>query len=114
MTKMPKIWLDYAKFMSKQHRITDTRQIYDRALVALPVTQHQLIWDAYIIWASSLEDFTDTACNVYRRYIEFSPEDTEYYIDFLLKNDLLEEALDLYKKLLEDDGFVSAKGKTRY
>ena len=37
---MPKIWLDYAKFMSKQHRITDTRQIYDRALVALPVTQH--------------------------------------------------------------------------
>ncbi|CDW87965.1 pre-mrna-splicing factor syf1-like [Stylonychia lemnae] len=114
MTKMPKIWLDFAKFMSKQLRVTDTRKIYDRALVALPVTQHQLIWDQYIIWASSLEDYTETACNIYRRYIDFKPEDTEYYVDYLLKNENLEEALDLYLKILEDDGFVSAKGKTRY
>ena len=38
MNKMPKIWLDYGKFSSKQHRITDTRRVYDRALITLPVT----------------------------------------------------------------------------
>lgn len=114
MNKMPKVWLDYAKFLSKQHKITDTRKAYDRALVALPVTQHQLVWDAYINWASSIEDFTETACHAYRRYISFKPEDTEYYIDYLLKNDLLEEALDLYVKILDDEGFVSVKGKSKY
>lgn len=38
MNKMPKIWLDYAKFLSKQHLITETRKVYDRALISLPVT----------------------------------------------------------------------------
>jgi len=61
-----------------------------------------------------LEEFTETAQYVYRRYIEFKPEVTEDYIDFLLTNDLLEEALELYVKILEDEGFVSSKGKTKY
>ena len=38
MNKMSKIWIDYAKFIAKQNRVTETRKIYDRALVALPVT----------------------------------------------------------------------------
>ena len=46
MSKMPKIWLDYAKFLSKHcTSVTKTREVYDRALQALPVTQHSLIWD---------------------------------------------------------------------
>jgi len=41
MSKMPKIWLDYAKFLGKQAgSLTLTREVYDRALLALPVTQH--------------------------------------------------------------------------
>lgn len=114
MTKMPRIWLDYTKFLNKQKLISRTRKAYDRALLALPVTQHQLIWDFYITWATQLEEFTETAQYVYRRYIEFKPEVTEDYIDFLLTNDLLEEALELYVKILEDEGFVSSKGKTKY
>jgi pre-mRNA-splicing factor SYF1 len=55
-----------------------------------------VIWEAYVNWAQSLENYTETACHVYRRYIAFKPEDTEHYIDYLLKNDLLEEALELY------------------
>lgn len=88
--------------------------MYDRALKALPVTQHQLVWDQYLEWASSLEDHTETAQFVYRRYVQFKPEDTEDYIDYLLRNDILEEALDLYIKVLSDDTFVSNKGKTKY
>jgi pre-mRNA-splicing factor SYF1 len=75
-----------------------------------------LIWVFYLEWACLLGDegFTQTVQNAFRRYIEFKPEDTENYIDYLLRNDLLEEALDLYIKLLSDEGFVSQKGKTRY
>ena len=39
MNKMPKIWLDYAKFVGKYcGEVSLTRSIYDRALIALPVT----------------------------------------------------------------------------
>lgn len=61
-----------------------------------------------------MEDFTELACHAYRRYIAFKPEDTEYYIDYLLQSDLLEEALDLYLSILSDEGFVSVKSKTKY
>ena len=39
MSKMPKIWLDYAKYLAKEcGSISQTRDVYDRALVALPIT----------------------------------------------------------------------------
>ena len=44
MHKMPRIWLDYAKFMAQQGFISRTRRLYDRALQSLPVTQHTMIW----------------------------------------------------------------------
>jgi hypothetical protein len=36
----------------------------------------------------------------YQRYIKLKPEKTLEYLDFLLKNDLLEDALSLYVKLI--------------
>jgi pre-mRNA-splicing factor SYF1 len=44
MKAMPRMWLDYAKFLGKQKKISKTRKIFDRALQNLPVTQHHLIW----------------------------------------------------------------------
>ena len=38
MCLMPRIWIDYAKFLAKQRHITRTRQTYDRALQNLPAT----------------------------------------------------------------------------
>lgn len=114
MNKMPKMWLDYAKFLAKQKLISRTRNVYDKALRALPVTQHGLIWDYYLEWACSLDELTDTAKHVYSRYVEFKPSGIEDYIDYLLRNDLLEDALDQYYKILTDETFVSQKGKTKY
>jgi pre-mRNA-splicing factor SYF1 len=51
---------------------------------------------------------------VYRRYIKFNVEAIEDYIEFLLKHDQLEEALSLYIAIIDDDGYVSPKGKTKY
>ena len=70
MCLMPRIWIDYAKFLAKQKHITKTRQIYDRALQTLPATQHGQIWASYLEWAESFaEEYPQTAQAAYRRYI---------------------------------------------
>ena len=51
MHKMPRIWMDYLTFLSAQHRTTETRHAFDRALRALPVTQHERIWELYLTFA---------------------------------------------------------------
>ena len=48
MHKMPRIWIDYCKFLTKQGKVTRTRRVFDRALRALPPTQHDRIWPLYI------------------------------------------------------------------
>ena len=70
MHLMPRIWIDYAKFLSRQKHITRTRRVYDRALQSLPVTQHGTIWKYYLEWAQSFaEDYPQTAQAAFRRYI---------------------------------------------
>ena len=44
MHKMPRIWLDYCAFLMDQKKITRLRRVFDRALRALPITQHERIW----------------------------------------------------------------------
>ena len=39
MKKMPKIWLDYAKYLANVCKsVSRTREVYDRALNTLPIT----------------------------------------------------------------------------
>ena len=52
--KMPRIWLDYASFLITQNKITKTRKVFDEALKALPITQHEMIWKAYIAWIKEI------------------------------------------------------------
>ena len=46
--QMPRIWMDYCQFLVGQEKITYTRHTFDRALRALPLTQHRRIWPLYI------------------------------------------------------------------
>lgn len=48
MHKMPRIWIMYLEFMLGQRFITRTRRLFDRALMSLPVTQHERIWPLYL------------------------------------------------------------------
>ena len=84
MHKMPRIWLDYLEFLSGQHRTTVTRQTFDRALRALPITQHEMVWALYLRFARECP-IKETAVRVYRRYLQFDPEGVEEYVDFLLQ-----------------------------
>lgn len=38
MHKMPNIWLMFADYTASLHKLSLTREIYDRALMSLPVT----------------------------------------------------------------------------
>ncbi len=48
MHKMPRIWIMYLEFMLGQRFITRTRRLFDRALMSLPVTQHERVWPLYL------------------------------------------------------------------
>lgn len=49
MHKMPRIWLEYLEHLMVQRFATRTRRTYDRALASLPITQHDRIWQMYMV-----------------------------------------------------------------
>src|SRR5438128_1939370 len=75
LNKMPRIWEMYLTFLLRQPKITHTRRTFDRALRALPITQHNRIWALYRPFANSASG--ETALRVWRRYMQIHPEDAE-------------------------------------
>lgn len=69
MHKMPRIWMDYCTLMTEQCYITRTRQVFDRSLRALPITQHHRIWPLYINFLKK-HNVYETAVRVFRRYLK--------------------------------------------
>lgn len=71
MHKYPRIWMEYLTFLTSQYKYTDTRRAFDRALRALPVTQHIRIWPMYIKFVRHI-NVPETAILVYKRYLQVS------------------------------------------
>ena len=67
--QMPRIWIDYCTFLVDQNKITRTRHVFDRALRALPLTQHRRVWPLYLKFVRSY-NIPETAIRVYRRYMK--------------------------------------------
>lgn len=67
--QMPRLWIDYCQFMVSQCKITRSRRTFDRALRALPVTQHPRIWPLYLRFGRNLP-LPETAIRVFRRYLK--------------------------------------------
>ncbi|KAJ8679446.1 hypothetical protein QAD02_015233 [Eretmocerus hayati] len=113
MHKMPRIWMDYCTLMTEQGYITRTRHIFDRALRALPVTQHHRIWPLYIDFVSK-HSVHETAVRVFRRYLKLAPEETEDYIDYLISIERLDEAAMKLAHIVNQDDFTSKHGKSKH
>lgn len=113
MHKMPRIWLDYLEFMLTQCKPTATRHAFDRALRALPITQHERIWELYLKFARECP-VKESAVRIYRRYLQYEPDGVEDYIDFLLSIQRITEAALKLAELLNRENFVSIKGKSRH
>ncbi|KAH7173635.1 uncharacterized protein B0J16DRAFT_194293 [Fusarium flagelliforme] len=110
--KMPRIWEMYLRFLVKQPLVTITRRIFDRALRALPITQHNRIWAIYRPFADSAAG--ETAVKIWRRYMQVHPEDAEDFIELLVQNGLYTEAALKFIDVLNDTRFNSKHGKGHY
>uniref|UniRef100_A0A8D9DPY9 Pre-mRNA-splicing factor SYF1 n=3 Tax=Cacopsylla melanoneura TaxID=428564 RepID=A0A8D9DPY9_9HEMI len=113
MHKMPRIWLDYCKFLMDQHRITQTRQVFDRSLRALPITQHHRVWPVYLSFVKA-NNVPETAVRVFRRYLKLFPEDAEDYIEYLCSIERLDEAAVKLAYIVNKESFVSKHGKSNH
>ncbi|XP_059311494.1 uncharacterized protein LOC132063080 [Lycium ferocissimum] len=114
MHKMPRIWIMYLVSLTEQKLVTRTRRTFDRALCALPVTQHDRIWEPYLVFVSQRGIPIETSLRVYRRYLKYDPNHIEDLLEFLLNSELWQEAAERLAGVLNDDRFYSIKGKTKH
>jgi pre-mRNA-splicing factor SYF1 len=112
LNKFPRIWEMYLTFLMRQPLVTTTRRAFDRALRALPITQHARIWALYRPFANSASG--ETAVKVWRRYIQIHPEQSEDFIEILADSGRYAEAIRLYMKILNDPKFVHKDGKSPF
>ncbi|CAI9087637.1 OLC1v1021756C1 [Oldenlandia corymbosa var. corymbosa] len=114
MHKYPRIWILYLDFLIERKFVTATRRTFDRALCALPVTQHEQIWSRYLKFVNQNGIPIETSLRVYRRYLRFDPSHVENFIEFLKHSERWQEAAERLARLLNDDQFFSIKGKTKH
>ncbi|KAK1635250.1 pre-mRNA-splicing factor SYF1 [Colletotrichum phormii] len=112
LNKMPRIWELYLKFLLQQPLVTTTRRTFDRALRALPLTQHNRIWALYKPFINSAAGIS--AVKVWRRYMQIHPEDAEDFIELLVQVGFYTEAIKKYMDLLNNPRFTSKQGKGHY
>ncbi|KAL4975367.1 Pre-mRNA-splicing factor syf1 [Aspergillus desertorum] len=112
LNKMPRIWEMYLSFMLQQPLVTQTRRTFDRALRALPVTQHNRIWKLYKTFARSASG--QTAVKVWARYMQIHPENAEEYINLLVEMGQYTDAVKRYMDVLDNPRFQSREGKSNF
>lgn len=112
LNKMPKIWDMFLAFLMQQPLVTYTRRTFDRALRALPITQHNRIWARFRPFANSASG--DTAVKIWRRYMQIHPEDVEDYITLLVELGKYTEAVRKYMDILNNPKFRSKHGKSDF
>ncbi|KPI38152.1 Pre-mRNA-splicing factor syf1 [Cyphellophora attinorum] len=112
LNKMPVIWEMYLAFLLRQPYVTTTRRTFDRALRALPVTQHNRLWKLYKGFADSASG--DTAVKIWARYVQIHPEDMEDYIERLIDAGQYREAVKRYIQILDNPRFKSKHVKSDF
>ncbi|KAF2672213.1 pre-mRNA-splicing factor syf1 [Microthyrium microscopicum] len=109
LNKMPKVWEMYLTFLMQQPLVTTTRRTFDRALRALPITQHNRIWALYRPFANSASG--ETAVKIWRRYMQIHPEHAEDFIELLVDMRKYTEAIKQYMNILNNPKFKSKEAK---
>jgi pre-mRNA-splicing factor SYF1 len=115
LNKMPRLWTDYLEFLLQQqpdNNVAQIRRTFNRALQALPITQHHRIWSLYIEFANSANPLT--TIHIWERYVMFQKDKVEEFIQILVNHQHYQQAAERLMQLLVDDEFVSANGKSRF
>jgi pre-mRNA-splicing factor SYF1 len=71
--------------------VTRTREAFDRALRALPVTQHERVWHAYLAFVRRV-NMPALAVRVQRRYLKLNRFAIHDYVDYLVGAGFFDEA----------------------
>ena len=87
---------------------------FDTSLRALPITQHDRIWEHYLMFVSQRGIPIETSLRVCRRYLKYNPSHIDDLLEFLLNYELFQEAEKRLAGVLNDDRFSSIKGKTKH
>jgi len=111
---MPGVWIMYLKILTQQKLVTRTRRTFDKALCALPVSQHDHIWKHYLFFVSQKGIPVETLLRVHRRYLQYEPNHIEDFIDFLANSHIRNESAERLATVLNDKKFYSVKGKTKH
>jgi len=106
MHKMPLVWFSYIDFLVSQRYITRTRRACDRALQALPITQHLALWPRYLDFAKSC-GCRDTCVRVFRRYLQLCPTDRKDFVHYLTRLGDWDEAALQLTHLVNSGGGIS-------
>ena len=112
LNKMPRIWTDYLSFLLKQGLVTRIRRTFDRALRALPLTQHSRIWVLYLPFANSASG--ETVLMIWKRNIKVHLEDAEEFIELLVEIGKYEEAAQKWIEVLDNPKIRSKAGKSHF
>ena len=105
MHKYPRVWQDYCAVLHQQHLVTRTRRTFDRALQALPVTQHGKVWKHYCSFVRGIEGVRlppFIVSNVYHRYCQFDTSKREELVEYLLEANHHNEAARQLTLLVDD------------
>ncbi|KAI8474630.1 MAG: transcription-coupled DNA repair protein, partial [Monoraphidium minutum] len=114
MHKMPRVWLDYLELLLECGGVTGTRRAFDRALAALPITQHDRVWVLYLRFLGEPGMPVQTSLRVYRRYLQLEPGHVEEFIAYCRAHELWGEVASRLAGVLNDDTFRSLEGKSKH
>ncbi|KAJ2162772.1 pre-mRNA-splicing factor syf1 [Coemansia sp. RSA 552] len=78
--KMPVLWMEYCRLAARQPDVTVARRVFDRALRALPVTQHGRVWVQYLRFARAVGGVT--AERVWGRYVRVWPAESMAFVEW--------------------------------
>jgi pre-mRNA-splicing factor SYF1 len=112
--RYPLIWMAFCSFLMLQNRPTYTRRTFDRALMALPLTQHAQIWDLYLKFAKQTGG--ETCVRIWRRFLKIQPTFADQYVDILLelKPSRVAEAAMVLTTIIEYPEKFASGTKTQY
>lgn len=113
MNKMPRIWMEYCSFMMELGNVTKTRHLFNKALQALPVTQHKKIWTLYLKFINKY-NIPETGIRIYRRYLKLVPDDAEDFVEYLKDVKKLNNAAVELANIVDNEKFVSKNGKSNH
>ncbi|TMW63494.1 hypothetical protein Poli38472_002435 [Pythium oligandrum] len=106
---MPRIWLSYLELLQQMKRVTAARHVFNRAIRALPITQHHRVWSVFVEFITAV-GAPATVRSVYRRYLMLEPTRREEYVDYLCDvKEYSEASVQLIQLINQQDVYPTEK-----